>query len=200
MTAEEYLSNMSQVIGIHMHPGGRYGGFDGIRALAREIGLGLADYSDEEYRKARGGIYGQIVIRPTFGTSWLPRVNAGDFLKWVDEARQSELQERALAAAEPTSPPQWTGPLAQAPEWVRKAVRAFGGFQQGSVVLYDADSPLSAEFTSPAGLVLRLYPRDREMFKVLTWKQVDSLTSADVKLWGRGKYHFIWWFGGPYGN
>ena len=198
MTAEEFISNMSQVIGIHMHPGGRYGGPDGIRALARMIGLGLADYSDEEYRKARGGIYGQIVIKPTFGTSWFPRVDARDFLKWEDEARQRELQERALAAAEPTSPPRWTGPLAQAPEWVRKAVRAFGGFQQGSVVLYDAD-PLVAVFTSPAGLVLRLYPRDREMFKVLTWEQVDSLTSADIQLWGRGKFHFVW-FGGSYGN
>lgn len=193
MTAEEYITNLSHVIAIHMHPGGMYGGEDGIRALARTVGMGLADYSDEEYRKARGGMYGQLVIKPTFGTSWLPKgINAWDFLKWVDEARNAELAERALAAVEPTSPPRWTGPLAETPEWVRKAVRLFGGFQEGRVVLYDDDSPLVAEFTSPAGLILHLYPRDRERLTAMTWEQVERLTPAEARVWGGGKYHFVW--------
>ncbi len=198
MTAEEYIKNLSAVVGIHMHPGGRYGGPGGIRALARVIGHGLADYSDKEYRGAIGGIYGQIVIKPTFGLSWFPRVDAREFYAWVDEARREELSERALAAIKPTSAPRWTGPLAQAPEWVRKAVRAFGGFQQGSVALYDENSPLVAEFASPAGLILRLYPRDREQFTAMTWEQVEGLTPAEARVWGGGVYHFIW--GGPHGN
>ena len=185
MTAEEYIHNMSSVIGIHMHPAGRYGGPDGIRALAQMLGRSLADYSDEEYRKAKGGIYGQIVIKPTFGTSWLPRVDARDFNKWMDVARQRELRERALAAVKPSGFPVWDGPLAQAPEWVRKAVDVFGGFQQGSVALYDADSPLAAEFTSPAGLTLRLYPRDKDCLE-----GVDHIPG--VRLWGGGVYHFLW--------
>jgi hypothetical protein len=66
---KQYIAGVKQHLARHFAPSGIYHGEKGARRLAREIGYGLADWTDAEIQKAMPGLYSDLLIRFTFNTA-----------------------------------------------------------------------------------------------------------------------------------
>ena len=79
---EEYIKALEKSLVRHFAPGAIYHGKEGAMRLAREVGYGLASYSDKEISDIRSSLYSRILIRFTFTSSTGVPV---DLKPWLNE-------------------------------------------------------------------------------------------------------------------
>jgi len=61
-----YIDNLRSALAPHFAPNHIYHGASGALRLAREVGYGLADFSDTDIQSIRTSLYSSLLVRFTF--------------------------------------------------------------------------------------------------------------------------------------
>ena len=94
-SVEQYIKSLENVLAPHFGPDCLYHGERGALRLAREVGVGLADFPQEEVNNIVQSLYSRLVVRFTLTSrSGVPL----DAKPWFDELRKADAEERQKRA------------------------------------------------------------------------------------------------------
>lgn len=80
-----YISSLRTALPRHFAPGERYHGEHGAKLLAREVGYGLADFSDAQIQHVRVTLYSDFLVRFTFSSASGVPIDNATFQQEIDK-------------------------------------------------------------------------------------------------------------------